>query len=111
MTTVYENIYIGQFIYSLGYYVGIQREKINSSQAINLYQQTRSDTVLSDFFCSISGRSLLIEFKKGEEEIKTELKKPLKTELKKPLKKTLLDMISDEPYLRTVSQKAHFIAF
>ncbi|HZH29215.1 MAG TPA: hypothetical protein VEY11_00355 [Pyrinomonadaceae bacterium] len=102
MNTIYENIYIGVFIYSLGFSVA-KNEKVNSlSSAINLYQQTPGDTTLGDFFCTIGGRNLLIEFKKDWAEVNTEHKKPSKAKL--------LAELGQEGHLHALSLKTHFLA-
>lgn len=102
MNTIYENIYIGVFIYSLGFLVAKNKQVSSLSSAINLYQQTPGDTTLGDFFCNIGGRNLLIEFKKEWKEISSEYNKPAKGKL--------LDELRREARLHTISLKTHFLA-
>lgn len=61
---IYENVFIGTFIFSLGVKVG-QRGMNNPfvPAAVSLFQQTPADTFLGDLFTSFGGRNLLIEFK------------------------------------------------
>jgi hypothetical protein len=102
MNTIYENIYIGVFIYSLGFLVAKNKQVSSLSSAINLYQQTPGDTTLGDFFCNIGGRSLLIEFKKEWKEVNTERRKPAKEKL--------LNKLGREARLQAISLKTHFLA-
>jgi hypothetical protein len=102
MNTIYENIYIGVFIYSLGFLVA-KNERVSSlNSAINLYQQTPGDTILGDFFCSIGGNNLLIEFKKEWDGVNAEYDKPIKAEL--------LRRLSKDESLYSLSCKTHFLA-
>ncbi|MGR7920675.1 hypothetical protein ACU6RQ_06115 [Zobellella denitrificans] len=71
MHKIYENIYIGNFIFLLG--VVSERQRLSSSKesniSIDLYQQTPADPKIGDFFSSLNGRNLIIEFKKDVESI------------------------------------------
>ena len=71
MHKIYENIYIGKFIFLLG--VVSERQRLASSKELNisidLYQQTPADPKIGDFFSSLDGRNLIIEFKKDSDSI------------------------------------------
>ncbi|HEX9715139.1 MAG TPA: hypothetical protein VGA28_05560, partial [Desulfurivibrionaceae bacterium] len=59
--TLYENQYIGAFIYALGLYAGITKGK-EALNALSLMQQTPLDTQLGDLFAAWGGRNFLFEF-------------------------------------------------
>lgn len=74
---IYENIFIGNFIYVLGVQMGIalcQHEKQFTS-CINLLQQTPVDQCLADMLATFSGVSFLIEFKRENNRSLKELEK------------------------------------
>ncbi|WNO10394.1 hypothetical protein [Teredinibacter sp. KSP-S5-2] len=105
MHKVYENIYIGNFIYLLG--VISERERLASSKeanlSVSLYQQTPSDPHIGDFFSTLDGRSIIIEFKKDEASIdKKEVEKQEQLYYKLKNKET-------DPDLKTLSTSCHFL--
>lgn len=59
---IYENVYIGSFIYQLGIKVGQTRKEHKSS--VNLFQQTPADKTYGDLLTSVNGKYILIEFKR-----------------------------------------------
>lgn len=61
---IYENIYIGSFIFELGIIVGRNRQEHYSS--VNLFQQTPADKTYGDLLTSVNGKYLLIEFKRKQ---------------------------------------------
>ena len=103
MTTPYENLHIGTFIYSLGYLAARHLGHVDVDAAVNLYQQPPGDTALGDFLYSLSGRSVLIEFKRDREEISAEIKKPIKA--------MLINSLREREDVRSVSEKMHFLAY
>lgn len=71
MHKIYENVYIGAFIYLLG--AISERKRIQSNTAskvsVGLYQQTPFDSKIGDFFGALDGRMIIIEFKKDDASI------------------------------------------
>ena len=61
---IYENIFIGNFIYILGVQIGmaLSHDKIPLPACVNLLQQTPADKYLGDMLASFPGVSFLIEF-------------------------------------------------
>ncbi len=98
---IYENTYIGTFIYLFGYYAGINGvEKLTS---FNLYQQTPTDKTIGDLLSSIGGRNFIFEFKRTKNRIKTELDKKQR--------ERLLQFLMKNPEYSLLSRKLHFIAY
>jgi hypothetical protein len=95
----YENLLIGDFIYSLGYACGTMKIKNNK---IDLLQQTPADTIIGDLLGDIGGSNFIIEFKKS--------RALLKTEKEKASKKFLLENVLPTDIM-ILSKKVHFIAF
>ena len=62
MLTPYENIIIGNFLYSLGLAIGRSPRPVEA--CINLTQQTPLDQVLGDVMLQFPGAWRLIEFKR-----------------------------------------------
>jgi len=101
----YENVYIGTFIFALGYMFALQKRKFRSSVAIELYQQTRQgERLVGDLLTSIGGKSIIVEFKRDKYEIREELKKASKAQLLRELKS-----IEDARFLE-ISRRCHYIA-
>lgn len=104
MHKIYENIYIGKFIFLLG--VVSERQRLSSSEesniSIDLYQQTPADPKIGDFFSSLNGRNLIIEFKKDDESIDDK-------EMEK--QSSLLDSLTkkNDPELLKLSYYSHFL--
>lgn len=95
----YENLLIGDFIYSLGY-ASCQMKVINNK--VDLLQQTPADSTVGDLIGRIGGMNFIMEFKRNRQLLKSETKKAFKDFL-------LKDNLSSE--LLVVSAKSHFIAF
>jgi hypothetical protein len=73
---LYENVIIGNFLYTLGLNIGINKE-LPKYSSINLLQQTPSDKALGDVLLEFPGVVRLIEFKNkksDKEKEKTRLK-------------------------------------
>ncbi|NOZ36034.1 MAG: hypothetical protein GXO80_12145 [Chlorobi bacterium] len=101
-TYQYENIYIGAFIYTMGYIAGKGRLKDIS---LNLYQQTPKDKILADLFANWGGKNFLIEFKRSKKQIKNELKKENKNKYIRYLNNEA------EQEIKNISKKGHFLCF
>jgi len=100
----YENVYIGNFIFALGF----QAAKTNnglSDKSVQLVQQTPDEQKLNDLFVNWSGKSFIFEFKRNIEKISTELEK----DAKKLLNKSLNNPINERAL--TLSNKSHFLGF
>lgn len=102
MHKIYENIYIGVFIYLLGAISERKRIQSNtpSKVSIGLYQQTPFDPKIGDFFGALDGRMIIIEFKKddaslGYDEIGRQ--------------HDLANLLLDNPELFLLSTHSHFI--
>ncbi len=97
----YENIYISSFIYSFGYIAG--KKNFDSPAAFSLYQQTPKDKPLCDLFASLGGKNLILEFKREYKLVETELAKPQRVDL--------LNQINNNPELKELSDRIHFLGF
>ncbi|MAC84020.1 MAG: hypothetical protein CL624_07775 [Arcobacter sp.] len=100
---IYENVFIGSFIYNLGLLVGYKNEGNNSS--INLFQQSPVDPVLSDLVTSINYKFLVLEFKR-EEKDKKEIVKAKELE-------NFINSIKDtetKEKIIEISKQCHFMA-
>ncbi|QTE23324.1 hypothetical protein [Polaribacter cellanae] len=98
---IYENTYIGTFIYLFGYYAGIN--KIENPTSFNLTQQTPTDKTVGDLLSRIGGKNFIFEFKRTKNNIKKELDKKQRVSLLNHL------FNSKEDFL--FSQKIHFIVY
>ena len=99
---IYENVFIGNFIYALGVKIGInscQSEfKKEIPACVNLLQQTPIDYKFADLLTSFGGVSFLIEFKSRENKKR-----------KEPKKRDKLDKyIGKKWQMREVSRLAHW---
>lgn len=105
MRPTYENVYIGTFIFSLGYMFGSENKGCRTSVAIELYQQTREgERLVGDLLTSVGGKCIILEFKRDRREIGEELKKQSKAQLRK-----MLQSDGDERFLE-ISRRCHHIA-
>lgn len=102
MHKIYENVYIGAFIYLLGAISERKRIKSNTASivSVGLYQQTPFDSKIGDFFGALDGRMIIIEFKKdvssmGYEEIGRQF--------------DLAKLLTEDKNLFAISIKSHFI--
>jgi len=101
----YENVYIGTFIFSLGYMFGSEKKGCRTSVAIELYQQIRDgERLVGDLLTSVGGKCIIVEFKRNRE--------GLDGELNKESKRTLRQMLwSDaDPKFLNISKRCHYIA-
>lgn len=98
----YENLQIGNFLISFGYY--LRDFKYSFPVSMNLYQQTPLDHKIGDVFGAMAGKYFIIEFKNDESGIKNELKKPQRNRLIERLKNEYQHLISS-------SVKGHLICF
>jgi len=104
MRQPYENVYLGNFIFALGYFAASDRDDL-SNKAIQLVQQTPDEKELSDLFINWGGRSFIFEFKRNESKIKSELSK-------EPKKKLNLAIRNDENIAyKLLSYQGHWLAY
>ncbi len=104
MKQPYENVYLGNFIFALGY----QAAKTNkglSNKAVQLVQQTPDEEILNDLFINWGGKNFIFEFKRNITKVSTELDKPAKVKLNKALNSPSNALFS------TLSEKSHFLGF
>ncbi|SKB79875.1 hypothetical protein [Malaciobacter marinus] len=94
---IYENIYLGTFIYKLG--IETQKSGLVNDSSVNLFQQTPSDETLSDLITGINGKYLIIEFKKDKED-KKEIVKYNRLNDK---------IISSSPEMEEISNQCHYL--
>jgi len=72
---LYENVVIGNFLYSLGFAICAKSKTIVNPVSINLLQQTPMDKLLGDVLIQGSGTLRLIEFKQVTNKSKKEIYK------------------------------------
>lgn len=95
---VYENVLIGNFIFSYGYYLGIKKEP-TEDRIVGLFQQTPTDQTISDLFLGAKSRNFIFEFKR-------DIGKPGKDDEKR---KRLICEIDQDKELGALSYGAHFM--
>lgn len=113
MRPTYENVYIGSFIFSLGYLFKSSTKEAKSptkedlsSVSIDLYQQVASaEKVIGDLLTSVGGKNIIIEFKRDHHGLKDEFEKKSKENLRQ-----LLTNESDIK-LQEISSRCHFLSF
>lgn len=98
----YENIQIGNFLVSIGYYLSEFNYKLPA--AINLHQQTPNDYTIGDLFGAFDGKFFIIEFKNNENNLINELSK-------KQRQKLIDNLNHDFSRLKNPSIKGHFICY
>ncbi|HIF6137251.1 TPA: hypothetical protein ACX3IP_004716, partial [Vibrio parahaemolyticus] len=112
----YENIYIGNFIYTLGYLSGIHNAS-SEEAGVHLIQQTPDDKKWSDLLTRWKGKYFFFEFKREEKGCQQELKKKY---CKKTCKdncedhrSTYFSKINDEKYadMKGISDRSHFLGY
>lgn len=97
---LYENQYIGNFNYQLGYYLG--KNNYLKPFSINTYQQTfRHDKTVGDMFGNLGGKYFILEFKRS--------KKDYVAELNKEHRIKLLTQLQANPVFGLLSRKGHFL--
>ena len=99
---IYENVFIGNFIYILGVKIGINYCKSGLKKefpaCVNLLQQTPVDYKFADLLTTLGGVSFLIEFKSRKNK-----------KSKEPEKRDKLDKyIGKDVQMRKVSRLAHW---
>jgi len=104
VTQPYENVYLGNFIFALGFQAA-KTEKGLSDKAVQLVQQTPDEQKLNDLFVNWSGKSFIFEFKRNQKRISSELNK----EAKKLLNIALNAKENEREYY--LSNKSHFLGF
>ena len=100
----YESIYVGNFIFTLGYLTKEKGIELRS-QGASLMAQNVGDEVIADLISGWKGKNFVIEFKRNE--------KSIKTEFAKSHKKELIRRLNDEQYsfAKSLAHKGHFIGF
>jgi hypothetical protein len=102
----YENIYLGNFIFTLGYIASSKNIPLNQ-MGMQLLQQTPDDRTVGDLFANFKGKNIIFEFKRNEKEVKTEFLKPQRHSLIEWLRGSSKESEVD----RALSQKGHFMCF
>lgn len=97
----YENVQIGNFLISIGYYLRDLNKPIVRS--VNLLQQTPGDYEVGDVFGALAGKYFILEFKPDKNKIKDELKKKQRIEL--------IAQVAINPAYERISQKGLLIGF
>lgn len=106
MRSTYENVYIGTFIFCLGYMFSAKKKGYRTSVAIELYQQTRhGERLVGDLLTSIGGKCIILEFKRDEAALGEELRKKSKAQLRNALRTR-----KDEKFVE-ISKRCHHVAF
>ncbi len=72
---LYENVVIGNFLYGLGFAVGVKNQSENVPSVVSLLQQTPADKLLGDLLLEFPGVVRLIEFKNRENKSNKEKEK------------------------------------
>lgn len=98
----YENVQIGNFLISIGYY--LREYNLSLPTSISLLQQTPLDYKIGDMFGMLSGSFFIIEFKREKQNLKSELEKKQRVKL--------LNYLSlNNPPEKIISRKSHFICY
>ncbi|EHU5134608.1 hypothetical protein [Vibrio parahaemolyticus] len=112
----YENIYIGNFIYTLGFLSG-KKNKSSNEAGVHLIQQTPDDKEWADLLSRWKGSYFLFEFKKQEKGCKSERhKKYCKDQCPGECyehRSSYYDLINTEKFAnyKETADKSHFIGF
>lgn len=104
MTPPYENVYLGNFIFALGFLAAKTSEGL-SNKAVQLVQQTPDEAKLNDLFVNWGGKNFIFEFKRNANKISAELDKEAKLLLNTALNS------ADYEYESLLSKKSHFLGF
>lgn len=104
MKQPYENVYLGNFIFALGFQAARTKKGL-SDKSVQLVQQTPDEIKLSDLFVNWSGKSFIFEFKRNLDRVSTELEKEAKKYLNK-----CLNSPENQRALK-LSKKSHFLGF
>lgn len=97
----YESTYVGSFVFLLGY-VACQKKLALHDQSACLLAQNKGDQVIGDLIHQWDGRSIIIEFKRNEATVRSELEKPHK--------QALIAALSRAPKEHH-AWRGHFVAF
>lgn len=94
---VYENVFIGNFIFELGIKLGKESLKDNKTVkgGMNLFQQTPMDKICGDCIGNLNGKFFMLEFKREENKSDKEKKKVDKLKRK-------------EEEIKLISRNCHF---
>ena len=113
----YENVYIGNFIYSLGFLSAMFNEGADEA-GVHLIQQTPEDKKWADLLTRWKGRYFILEFKREEIGCKQELRKKYckkglcKKECTEHQSSYFKDIRNpDNSKLKEIADSAHFIGF
>lgn len=98
----YENIQIGNFLISIGYY--LRDFNYIHPISINLHQQTPNDFTVGDLFGALAGKFFIIEFKNSKVNLKEELTKRQRIRL-------INELTNNPSELVNISANAHFICY
>lgn len=104
MRQPYENIYLGNFILTLGYLAGKRDVELNQT-VLQLLQQTPDDRTVGDLFANLGGRNFIFEFKRNELQVKSEFSKHQRTELLATLHSP------DSEKILALSRQCHYMCF
>lgn len=101
----YESIYVGNFIFTLGY---LTKEKgvTLCSQGAALMAQNVGDEVVADLISGWSGKNFVIEFKRNEKSVQSEFKKEHKKAFIQRLRSEGSDSVS-----KALASRGHFIGY
>ncbi|MDH6148250.1 MULTISPECIES: hypothetical protein [Paraburkholderia] len=94
----YENIVIGNFLYSFGLCIGQLSAGAVRPMCVNLLQQSPMDHALGDLMVANAGVTLLIEFKRERNDSEKEEAKRLK----------LSRALVEDLYMQTISRQIHW---
>lgn len=104
MKQPYENVYLGNFIFALGFQAARTKKGL-SDKFVQLVQQTPDESKLNDLFVNWSGKSFIFEFKRSLDKVSTELEKEAKKSLNE-----CLNSPENQRALK-LSSKSHFLGF
>jgi hypothetical protein len=104
---LYENQYIGTFIYALGIISG--RNGLDGIESFNLLQQTPMDARFGDLVSTWQGSSFVIEFKRDQTKLRDELGKASRAWLFRRLEAGRNHGHVDGA--RTLMDRCHFVAY
>lgn len=104
MKQPYENVYLGNFIFALGFQAAKTRKGLND-KVVQLVQQTPDEGLLNDLFIKWSGKSYILEFKRSKEKIKKELDKTTKNNINIQLND------KNNEWALNLANKSHFLGF
>lgn len=94
---IYENVVIGNFLYSLGFAIRARQSTHSMPSVVNLLQQTPSDTLLGDLLLQFPGVVRLLEFKVEENRANKERARHT----------ALTSAVAANPTLAPVSRRVH----